>query len=120
MKLSLFGVDFDLYWYSFKTRMAEISASFHDRQNNPLETAVWWTEKVLRSSDLDLSLLSPLGRNQPWYVRRHLDVWFFLLFVIVAPIITLFLILLKITSSMATQSQKSKSRTREGEKVKSN
>jgi len=92
-----------------------MSASFHDRQNNPLETAVWWTEKVLRSSDLDLSLLSPLGRNQPWYVRRQLDVWLFLLVVITASIATLLFLLFKITSKLTSLVCKSTN-----EKVKSN
>jgi len=98
--------------------MEEISISFKDIQNSPLETAVWWTEKVIRSSDFDLSLLSSLGRNQTWYIRRQLDVWLFMLVLIATPIMALLFFIFKIVSKMASKSRPSD--PTKGKKVKSN
>jgi len=60
----------------YKSKMMEISSLFKDRPGKPLETAVWWTEYVLRHKDT--SALKPLSLYQPWYERRLLDVWLFL------------------------------------------
>jgi len=91
---------------SYSNRMQEISVAFKDRQNSPLETALWWTEKVLRSSDFDLSLLRPLGREQEWYIRRLLDVWAFLLILIISPIVILIYLFLPIALTEAESSKK--------------
>lgn len=59
-----------------KERVMELQRLFRDRQNTPLETAVWWVEYVLRNPDV--SHLRPAGFNQNWFVRRQIDVWAFL------------------------------------------
>ncbi|CAG7732911.1 unnamed protein product, partial [Allacma fusca] len=59
----------------YKQNMEKLSKLFKDRPSSPLETAVWWTEYVLRNDDL--SSLKPLGIHQTWYQRRLLDVWGF-------------------------------------------
>ena len=41
----------------------------------PVESALWWTEYILRFDDH--SNLKPLGMHQNWFVRRSLDVWSF-------------------------------------------
>ena len=53
--------------------MQEVSTFFNDRQIDPLETAVWWVEFILRNKHNPF--IMPLGAYQPWYVRRSLDVW---------------------------------------------
>jgi len=55
---------------------------------SPLNTAVWWTEYVLRTRDT--SFLLPLGTHQTWYERRLLDVWAF----IIISIVTVFALIL--------------------------
>ncbi|CAG7731243.1 unnamed protein product [Allacma fusca] len=57
----------------YKENMLEIQKRFTDRQNDPLDTAVWWTEYVLRNKKS--RLMMPLGRYQYWFVRRSLDIW---------------------------------------------
>jgi glucuronosyltransferase len=56
--------------------MVETSKLFRDLPAKPLETAVWWTEYVLRHKQTPF--LMPLAVNQTWYERRLLDVWGFI------------------------------------------
>jgi len=65
--------------------MLEISNIYRDRQQEPLDTAVWWTEFVIRHGHAGnaLDLEKPLGIHQPWYQRRHIDIYTFI-FVILA------------------------------------
>ncbi|XP_035708366.1 UDP-glucuronosyltransferase 1-10 isoform X2 [Folsomia candida] len=58
----------------YAENMARQSAIFRDRPSHPVDTAVWWTEYVLRHSDT--SHLRPLSVHQPWWMKRHVDVWF--------------------------------------------
>ncbi|CAG7720115.1 unnamed protein product [Allacma fusca] len=69
---------------SYRLKMKKISALSRDRPQHPMDTAIWWTEYVLRNSkDNDgLDVLKPLGIHQPWYQRRCLDVWGFLFLII--------------------------------------
>jgi hypothetical protein len=46
----------------------------------PLETAVWWTEYILRADSKQLELMKPLSMNQSWFQRKLIDVWLFLMF----------------------------------------
>ena len=57
--------------------MLKVSVKFKDRPLKPVDTAIWWTEYVLRHDDH--SDLKPLGMSQSWFVRRCLDVWAFVL-----------------------------------------
>jgi hypothetical protein len=45
---------------------------------HPVDTAVWWTEHVIKNRDVISPYLRSFGAEQTWYVRRGLDVWFFL------------------------------------------
>ncbi|CAL8102801.1 unnamed protein product [Orchesella dallaii] len=77
-----------VYDQSVKTRMQRLKTIFRDRPMTPLDTAVWWTEYVLRSEDT--SHLRPAGNYQYWFQRRQLDVW---LFLFTATMISIFTIL---------------------------
>lgn len=71
--------------------MEQTKKLFEDRPMSPIETAVWWTDYVLRTPDT--SHLKPLSMEQTWYERRLLDVWMFLagiIFVIFATTIYIF------------------------------
>jgi glucuronosyltransferase len=54
-----------------------LSNLFKDQPMKPVDTAVYWTEYILRHDDL--SHLKPVGREQTWFQRRLLDVWLFTL-----------------------------------------
>ncbi len=56
--------------------MTKIKKLFRDRPMSPVDTAVWWTEYVMRNDDT--SHLRPAGHDQSWFVRRQIDVWGFL------------------------------------------
>lgn len=62
-------------YYSYKKNVELTSKRFLDRPQSPVDTAVWWTEYVLRQEDT--SFMKPLGVNLSWYQIRLLDVWAF-------------------------------------------
>ncbi len=55
--------------------MTKFQKLFRDRPMSPLDTAVWWTEYLLRTEDT--VHLRPAGHSQNWFVRRQVDVWAF-------------------------------------------
>ncbi len=55
--------------------MKRVTAMFTDRPQTPLETALWWTDFVIRHSKDDLATLRPLNVGEFWWKRRQLDVW---------------------------------------------
>ncbi|CAL8093309.1 unnamed protein product [Orchesella dallaii] len=58
----------------FKSTMRRLSTIFRDRPMKPADTALYWTEYVLRhKGNLD-HFRSP-SYNLTWYQRRLLDVW---------------------------------------------
>lgn len=59
-----------------KERVLQLQKTYRDRPMTPLDTAVWWTEYVLRSENTHH--LRPAGISLNWYQRRHIDVWAFL------------------------------------------
>jgi len=64
---------------SFKKQAEKVAKLFTDRPERPVDTAVWYTEFLLRHEDL--SSLRPLNIHQSWWVKRQLDVWLILLLV---------------------------------------
>ncbi|KAJ6643628.1 UDP-glucosyltransferase 2 [Pseudolycoriella hygida] len=59
----------------YRKNMEKISVMFRERPQKPLDTALWWTEFVIRHSQEDLAALRPLSVGQSWWKRRQLDVW---------------------------------------------
>lgn len=57
---------------------------FTERPQKPLETALWWTEFVIRHSKEDLAILRPVNIGHPWWKRRQLDIWITILGCVVA------------------------------------
>lgn len=53
--------------------MVKLSKKFHDRPMKPADTALWWTEYVLRNDNTNH--LKSLSINTSWFKRRSLDVW---------------------------------------------
>jgi glucuronosyltransferase len=60
----------------YKRNLVEASRVFNDRPVSPSETALWWTEYVLRNKGS--KPLKSLSSDQSWYERRLLDVWLFI------------------------------------------
>ena len=58
---------------TYKANMERVTKLFQDRLETPVQTALWWTEYVLRHEDT--VSLKPLAMRQAWYERRLLDVW---------------------------------------------
>ncbi|ODM98018.1 UDP-glucuronosyltransferase 1-7C [Orchesella cincta] len=71
-----------LYDQSYKKNVVEVSKRFMDRPQTPLETATWWVEYVIRHEDT--SFMRPLAASLTWYQRRLLDVYAFLLVILIS------------------------------------
>ena len=67
---------------------------FKDRPMKPVESALWWTEYVLRYDDH--TDLKPLGMHQNWFVRRSLDVWAFVGLVTLIIVIIIVYLMMKL------------------------
>jgi len=92
----------------YKSKMMEASSLFKDRPMKPLETAVWWTEYVLRHKDV--SALKSLTSHQTWHERRLLDVWLFIFSVVMGTISFLIFIIAKCFCAKSSQTVKTKSK----------
>ncbi|ODN03742.1 UDP-glucuronosyltransferase 1-8, partial [Orchesella cincta] len=68
----------------YRIGMTKLTEVFKDRQVSPLDTAVWWTEYILRHENSNL-FLRPPSVGQSWWVKRQIDVWIslFLVFQVV-------------------------------------
>lgn len=86
--------------------MKRVSTFFKDRPQKPLETALWWTNFVLRHSQDELAGLRPLSSGQYWWKKRQLDVWVAILVVVVLSCVLPLYILLKISKSLCFGSSK--------------
>lgn len=56
----------------FKSNAEKMSNKFRDRQNTPLETAIFWTEYVIRHNGAPE--LRSVGADLPWYQYYLVDV----------------------------------------------
>ena len=64
----------------YRENMRRRAAHFTDRQSNPLETAVYWVEYVLRHRDT--SHLKPYSVRMSWFTYYSLDIIFVALFLL--------------------------------------
>ncbi|CAL8107600.1 unnamed protein product [Orchesella dallaii] len=71
-----------LYDDRYKKNVVEVSQRFFDRPQKPVEAATWWVEYVIRQKDT--SFMRPLAASLTWYQRRCLDVYGFLLILILS------------------------------------
>ncbi|XP_075217442.1 UDP-glycosyltransferase UGT5-like isoform X4 [Lycorma delicatula] len=77
---------------SYSENAKKLSKLFKDRENTPLETAIYWTEYVLRHKGA-LHLKSP-AVDLPWYQLALLDV-IFVFFILMLTIFSLIYIILR-------------------------
>lgn len=89
---------------------------FIDRPQRPLETAMWWTNFVLRHSKEDLSTLRPLIVGRHWWIKRQLDVWA-LVFVFILAMLTIIGYALYVVIKCAYRLQKSTKVSTERKKI---
>ncbi|GAB0095864.1 UDP-glucuronosyltransferase [Sergentomyia squamirostris] len=64
---------------SFAANAKKVSYAYRNRLKNPLETAVWWAEHVIKTGGAPLSKSSSI--YLPWYIYHSLDVIFTLILV---------------------------------------
>ena len=87
--------------------MMEAKELFLDRPQSAVDTAVWWTEYILKRGRVDY--MKPLGIRQTWYQRRLLDVWFTLFIVLfVFPLLLIVLVIRCCTRPSKLQAKKYK------------
>lgn len=58
---------------SYAARALQLSQIFNQRQNTPLQTAVWSVEHVLQHGGLAVELLHSPGIELNWFVYHSLD-----------------------------------------------
>lgn len=88
------AIKFDAYRYRYQKNMAVKAQIFRDRPQSPLETAVYWTEFVLRNDDV--TSLRPMISHLNWYQRRSLDVYVVYGLILALPLCILGIVLLVI------------------------
>ncbi|CAL8137638.1 unnamed protein product [Orchesella dallaii] len=80
----------------YRNGMKKLTEIFKDRQVSPLQSAVWWTEYILRHENTN-SFLRPPSVGQSWWTKRQIDVWIaaflILQFVLLTLAYTLFLLM---------------------------
>lgn len=98
--------------------MKRLSTFFKDRPQKPLETALWWTDFVLRHSKDELEALRPLSVGQSWWKKRQLDVWIAVFAVTVLSSVLSLYALLKIFKYLCSRSRTKKNDISSHEKEK--
>lgn len=81
-----------------RQRMERLKNIHEDQPMSPLDTAVWWTEYVLRHPDTQH--LKPSGFSQWWFQRRLIDVWAFIFSIGLALIVVIMKLLIFIRKSI--------------------
>ena len=66
---------------SMQLAMEKIHNLYLDRQQSPVDTAVWWVEYVCRHGGAEM-LQSHLAEEAPWYQYHHVDVLLFIVSII--------------------------------------
>lgn len=66
----------------YKKNVERVTDQFLDRPMKPVDTAVWYTEFVLRQESTDY--LRSRNPELSFFVRRQLDVWLLILFVTIS------------------------------------
>lgn len=78
--------------------MKQLSELFHDRPMTPMETAVYWTEYVIRHKGAPH--LQSIAATLPWYQNLLLDVIGFCLLVMIASLYVLKLVVRNVLGLM--------------------
>ena len=99
-----------LLHFRYKQNALAVSRMFHDRPMSPLNTAIFWTEYVIRhggaphmrSAALDLA----------WYQYLLIDVIAFILVIGAGILITLYIIVRKVLRSLKTILMDSKAKNK--------
>lgn len=52
--------------------MIDLRSLIDDKPHDPLETAIWWTEHVIRHGGAPQ--FHSVAADRPWYVRQDMDI----------------------------------------------
>uniref|UniRef100_A0A1B6E1B5 UDP-glucuronosyltransferase n=1 Tax=Clastoptera arizonana TaxID=38151 RepID=A0A1B6E1B5_9HEMI len=91
---------------SFKERAVKVSEIYHDRPQSPLDTAVYWTEYVIRHKGAHH--LRTAAVDLPWYQYLLLDVIFVLLLCCITVVVIIFYVVKLIYKTLCETKQKQK------------
>lgn len=106
--------------FRYKENAKQLSARYRDRPMSPLDTAVYWTEYVIRHKGAPH--LRTAAADMPWYQYLLLDVIAFLILVTVSALAILYYSI-KLTLRFLCNlicGKKSSSKPATGKKVKRN
>lgn len=95
-----------MYIYRYKQKAKELSEAFRDRPMSPLDTAMYWTEYVIRHKGAPHLRSSAIG--MPWYQYYLIDVLLVVLLSIVAIIVLLYYLIFKVLLRLINKKPKEK------------
>ncbi|XP_055841135.1 UDP-glucosyltransferase 2 isoform X2 [Episyrphus balteatus] len=101
---------------SYKNQMMKLQQKFQDRQNGPLDTAIWWIEYFIRNPNADH--LNPSSRDLSFFVANSLDVFCMVLVICIVFVINTW-ILVKNCIPMISYSKKTDQKSKDMIKKKS-
>lgn len=78
----------DCFFFRYKESARQLSIRYKDRPMSPLDTAVYWTEYVIRHKGAPH--LKTAAVDMPWYQYLLLDVIAFLIFILVSVILIIY------------------------------
>ena len=96
--------------------MLKLQQKFQDRQNGPLDTAIWWIEYFIRNPNAEH--LNPQSRDLSFFVANSLDV-FCIVFIICIVFVINCWILVKNFKIMISSSKKKDQKGKDMNKKKS-
>ncbi|ODM94360.1 UDP-glucuronosyltransferase 1-2 [Orchesella cincta] len=103
---------------TYSKNAKKVSQQFQDRPLTPLQTGLWWTNFVLRQESTDY--IRPASVYQSWWVKRQLDVWLFILLLLISinslTIYVVFKLFKRCTSGSSTPKLSSVNKSKAGKK----
>jgi len=90
----------------YKQKAEELSEAFRDRPMAPLETAVYWTEYVIRHKGAPHLRYAAVG--MPWYQYYLIDVLIVILLSITTSFVLLYCLIFKVLFRLLNKKSKEK------------
>jgi len=92
--------------YRYKQKAKELSEAFRDRPLSPLETAVYWTEYVIRHKGAPHLRFAAVG--MPWYQYYLIDVLVVVFLCITTIFVLLYCLIFKVILRLLNRKSKEK------------
>jgi len=92
--------------YRYRQKAKELSEAFRDRPMSPLETAVYWTEYVIRHKGAPHLRSAAVG--MPWYQYYLIDVLVIVFLSVTIIVVLLYLLIFKVLLRLMNRKSKKK------------